>query len=167
MQSIVFILLIGIGATLVLDLWALLRKQLFDIAPTNWGMVGRWIGHMRKGQFRHTSISSAHAVHGESTIGWTAHYLIGIAYAALLIFICGESWLFEPTLGPAVALGIATVVAPFFILQPGMGAGVAASKTPNPNTARLHSIINHVVFGVGLYLSAMILKLVLSLELLN
>ncbi len=167
MESIVFILLIGIGATLVMDLWALLRKQLFGIAPTNWGMVGRWIGHMRKGQFRHTSISSAHAVHGESAIGWTAHYLIGIAYAALLIFICGESWLLEPMLGPALALGMATVVAPFFILQPGMGAGIAASKTPNPNTARLHSIINHVAFGVGLYLSAMILKLVLSLELLN
>ena len=44
MESIVFILLIGIGATLVMDLWALLRKQLFGIAPTNWGMVGRWIG---------------------------------------------------------------------------------------------------------------------------
>ncbi|MEC9023319.1 MAG: DUF2938 domain-containing protein, partial [Pseudomonadota bacterium] len=29
MESIVFILLIGIGATLVMDLWALLRKQLF------------------------------------------------------------------------------------------------------------------------------------------
>ena len=75
--------------------------------------------------------------------------------------------MFEPTLEPALVLGMATVVAPFFILQPGMGAGIAASKTPNPNNARLHSIINHVVFGVGLYLSAMILKLVLSLELLN
>ena len=163
MESIVFILLIGIGATLVMDLWALLRKQLFGIAPTNGGMVGRWIGHMRKGQFRHTSISSAHAVHGESTIGWTAHYLIGIAYAALLIFICGESWLFEPTLGPAVALGIATVVAPFFILQLGMGAGIAASKTPNPSAVRLHSVSNHAVFGLGLYLAALVLRLALSL----
>jgi len=163
MESIVFILLIGIGATLVMDLWALLRKQLFGISPTNWGMVGRWIGHMRKGQLRHTSISSAHAVHGESTIGWTAHYLIGIAYAALLIFICGESWLFEPTLGPAVALGIATVVAPFFILQPGMGAGIAASKTPNPSAVRLHSVLNHAVFGLGLYLAALVLRLALSL----
>jgi len=40
MKSIVFILLIGIGATLVMDLWALLRKQLFDIAPTNWAWWG-------------------------------------------------------------------------------------------------------------------------------
>lgn len=163
MESIVFILLIGIGATLVMDLWALLRKQLFGIAPTNWGMVGRWIGHMRKGQFSHISIANANSVRGEKAIGWTAHYVIGIGYAVLLFLIFGEAWLFEPTLGPAVALGIATVVAPFFILQPGMGAGIAASKTPNPNFARLHSIINHVVFGIGLYLSALLIRLLLSI----
>ena len=163
MQNIVFIVLIGIGATLVMDLWALLRQQLFGIAPTNWGMVGRWIGHMRKGQFSQTSIANADAVSGEKIIGWTAHYVIGIGYAVLLFLIFGEAWLFEPTLGPAVALGIATVVAPFFILQPGMGAGVAASKTPNPNAVRLHSVLNHAVFGLGLYLSALVLSSVLSL----
>ena len=52
-----------------MNLWALLRKQLFGIAPTNGGMVGRWIGHMRQGQFRDTSISSAHAVHGKVLLG--------------------------------------------------------------------------------------------------
>ena len=161
MQNIVFIVLIGIGATLVMDLWALLRQQLFGIAPTNWGMVGRWIGHMRKGRFSHTSIANADAVSGEKIIGWTAHYVIGIGYAVLLFLIFGEAWLFEPTLGPAVVLGIATVIAPFFILLPGMGAGVAASKTPNPNAVRLHSVLNHAVFGLGLYLSALVLRLVL------
>ena len=161
MQNIVFIVLIGIGATLVMDLWALLRQQLFSIAPTNWGMVGRWIGHMSKGRFSHTSIANADAVSGEKIIGWTAHYVIGIGYAVLLFLIFGEAWLFEPTLGPAVVLGIATVIAPFFILLPGMGAGVAASKTPNPNAVRLHSVLNHAVFGLGLYLSALVLRLVL------
>ena len=161
MQNIVFIVLIGIGATLVMDLWALLRQQLFGIAPTNWSMVGRWIGHMKKGRFSHISIANAGSVRGEKAIGWAAHYVIGIGYAVLLFLIFGEAWLFEPTLGPAVVLGIATVVAPFFILQPGMGAGVAASKTPNPNAVRLHSVLNHAVFGVGLYLSALIVRFVL------
>ena len=161
MQNFVFIVLIGIGATLVMDLWALLRQQLFGIAPTNWSMVGRWIGHMKKGRFSHISIANAGSVRGEKAIGWAAHYVIGIGYAALLFLIFGEAWLFEPTLGPAVVLGIATVVAPFFILQPGMGAGVAASKTPKPNAVRLHSVLNHAVFGVGLYLSALIMRFVL------
>lgn len=87
--------------------------------------------------------------------------LIGIGYAVLLFLIFGEAWLFEPKLSPAVVLGIATVIAPFFILLPGMGAGVAASKTPNPNAVRLHSVLNHAVFGLGLYLSALVLRLVL------
>ncbi|GEA02200.1 hypothetical protein KUL17_10970 [Alteromonas sp. KUL17] len=144
-----------------MDLWALLRKQLFGIAPTNWGMVGRWIGHMKKGRFSHTCIANADAVSGEKIIGWTAHYVIGIGYAVLLFLIFGEAWLFEPTLGPAVALGIATVVAPFFILQPGMGVGIAASKTPNPNAVRLHNVLNHAVFGLGLYVSALFAGVIL------
>ncbi len=161
MQNIVFILLIGIGATLVMDLWALLRQQLFGIAPTNWGMVGRWIGHMRNGRFSHSSIANADAVSGEKIIGWTAHYVIGIGYAVLLFLLFGEAWLFEPSAGPALVLGIATVVAPFFVLQPGMGAGIAASKTPNPSAVRLHSVLNHAVFGLGLYVSALFAGVIL------
>ena len=35
-----------------------------------------------------------------------------------------------------------------------MGAGVAASRTPHPNAARLRSVVTHTVYGVGLYLAA-------------
>lgn len=156
MVNVFFILLIGIGATAVMDLWSLLRQRLFSIPPTNWGMVGRWIAYMGQGQFRHVAIAKSDAVRGEQYIGWTAHYLIGIGYAVLLVLIFGQQWVKNPAIGPALAVGIATVVAPFFILQPGMGAGIAASKTPNPNSVRLHSVINHAVFGFGLYLSALV-----------
>jgi hypothetical protein len=54
-----------------------------------------------------------------------------------------------------LTLSLLALVAPFFILQPGMGAGVAASKTPNPNAARLRSVLAHTIFGVGLYVSAL------------
>jgi len=56
--------------------------------------------------------------------------------------------------GPALAVGIGTVAAPFFLMQPGMGAGIAASRTPRPNAARLQSLLTHAVFGLGLYVSA-------------
>ena len=45
---------------------------------------------------------------------------------------------------------------PFFVLQPGMGAGIAASKTPDPTAARLKSVIGHTVFGLGLYAAAVV-----------
>ncbi|WP_201606580.1 DUF2938 domain-containing protein [Psychrobacter immobilis] len=156
MDNVVFIILIGIGATAVMDLWSLLRKYLFNIPTTNWGMVGRWIAYMGQGQFRHDIIAESNAIRGENFIGWTAHYLIGIGYAVLLVLIGGQEWVQNPSIGIALAVGIATVVAPFFILQPGMGAGVAASRTPKPNAVRLQSVINHAVFGYGLYLSALV-----------
>jgi hypothetical protein len=36
-------------------------------------------------------------------------------------------------------------------MQPCLGFGIAASKTPKPNIARLRSLIAHFVFGLGLY----------------
>jgi hypothetical protein len=54
--------------------------------------------------------------------------------------------------------GIVTVVFPFFILQPSFGLGVAASKTPKPAQARLKSLATHSVFGIGLYLCALIVS---------
>jgi hypothetical protein len=46
-------------------------------------------------------------------------------------------------------------------MQPSFGLGVAASKTPNPNRARLKSLMTHTVFGVGLYIWALLLGQVL------
>jgi hypothetical protein len=47
-----------------------------------------------------------------------------------------------------------TVVAPLFILQPALGAGIASSKTPRPVFNSLKSLATHVVFGFGLFLAA-------------
>jgi hypothetical protein len=106
---------------------------------------------MLEGRFRHISISQAPKKSYETLIGWTAHYLTGIAFAGILIGVFGTAWLAAPRLGPALAVGIGTVIAPFFLMQPGMGAGIAASKMPHPNAARLQSLITHAVFGLGLY----------------
>jgi hypothetical protein len=144
----------GIGATAVLDLWGALLKRLFGVPSSNWGMVGRWFGHFPRGRFVHHNIAEASPVRGEVIIGWGAHYAIGIIFAALLLAIWGLEWGRHPTLLPALIVGLLTLVAPFFIMQPAMGAGIAASKTPNPNAARLRSIVGHMVFGIGLYGSA-------------
>jgi hypothetical protein len=82
------------------------------------------------------------------------HYVIGIAYAALLVALQGGAWLERPTFLPALAFGIVTVAAPWFVMQPAMGAGIAATKTPTPLKNGLRSLANHAVFGTGLYLAA-------------
>ena len=145
---------IGVGATAIMDLWGLLRKLLFGGKSLDYALVGRWIAYMPQGRFRHDAIAAAPAKQGELLIGWTAHYAIGIAFAGLLITLSGTAWIANPTLAPALAVGVGTVVVPFFLMQPALGAGVAASRTPNPTAARVQSLITHAVFGAGLYVSA-------------
>jgi hypothetical protein len=151
MDYLVCTFLTGVGATAVIDLWAIARKCLLGIPPPNYGLVGRWLAHMAGGRIRHDSIAAASPVHGERLIGWTAHYLIGISFAAILPGIWGFTWMHHPTLWPALVIGIGTVAAPFLVMQPGMGAGIAANRTPRPAVARFHSLVTHAIFGLGLY----------------
>src|SRR5206468_5223186 len=98
--------------------------------------------------------ADAAPIHGERLLGWAAHYTIGIAFAALLVAIRGVAWARSPSLAPALVLGIVTVVAPLFVLQPALGAGFASSKTPRPFFNAGKSVVTHTVFGFGLYGSA-------------
>lgn len=145
--------LVGVGATVAMDLWASARRRLLGIPAPDYGLVGRWLAHMPRGRFRHDAIAAAPPMRGERLIGWTAHYLVGIAFAAILVGIWGPAWLRHPTIAPALIVGIGTVAAPFLVMQPGMGAGIAASRTPRPAAARLQSLVTHAIFGLGLYAS--------------
>lgn len=158
MDYLICTLLTGVGATAVVDLWAIARQHLLHIPPPNYRLVGRWLAHMPRGRFRHDAIAGALPVKGESLIGWTAHYLIGIAFAAILLGIWGLAWVRQPSLGPALVVGIGTVVAPFLVMQPGMGAGIAGSRTPRPAATRFQSLVTHAMFGVGLYAAGWIAR---------
>lgn len=162
LEFAVYSLVIGAGATVLIDLWALGLKRLLGVPSMNWGLVGRWIGHMPAGRFVHDSIGKATPVRGETAIGWGAHYAIGIVFAGILLAICGLDWARQPTLLPALLVGWTTIAAPFFLMQPGLGLGIAAAKTPKPAVARLRSFFTHTVFGLGLYGSAYLLVLVQS-----
>jgi len=159
MDYLVYAILIGAGATVLLDLWAIARRRAFATPLPNYGLVGRWFAHLARGRFHHESIAASPAVQGERLIGWVAHYVIGVAFAGLLLAVWGLAWIRHPTIGPALFVGIGTVAAPFLVLQPGMGAGVAASRAPRPAAARLQSLITHTIFGLGLYVAGWVARL--------
>ena len=146
--------LIGAGATMVMDVWATLLRQ-FGVPSLNLDFLGRWIGHLARGHWTHVSIAAATPIGGERWIGWCAHYSIGMAFSALLLWTYGLEWARSPSLLPALFIGIATVIAPLLILQPAMGAGIASSRTPNPLFNSMKSVATHTVFGLGMYLAAL------------
>jgi hypothetical protein len=159
MNYLVCAVLIGAGATAVMDIWTVVRKRLFGTPLANYALVGRWLAYMPGGRFFHSPIAASPPVQGERLVGWTAHYLIGIAFAAVLLTIWGLDWARNPTIVPALVVGIGSVAAPFLLMQPGMGAGIAASRTPRPAAARLQSIVTHGIFGVGLYAAGWVISL--------
>ncbi len=148
---------IGIGATLILDFWNYLLS-LFDIKSLDYRFIGRWIGNFIHGKFYHTNIMITPPVQNELFIGWTAHYLIGISFSFVLILVFGNEWLEKPLLVPAILIGLATVIAPLFIMQPALGFGIASSNLPNPIVRVIKSTITHLVYGTGLYLSALLVN---------
>ena len=153
LQLIGYVVLIGAGATALMDAWVLLLSRA-GVPTTSFAMVGRWIGHMARGRFAHSAIAKAAPIRNELGLGWLTHYVIGVAYAALFVAMQGEAWLERPTVLPALVFGVVTVVAPWFVMQPAMGAGFLALKTPTPLKNGVRSLANHVVFGLGMYVTA-------------
>ncbi|TBR42879.1 DUF2938 domain-containing protein [Marinomonas agarivorans] len=151
-------ILIGIGATLVMDAWALFLKIVWHIPSLNYAMVGRWLAHLVQGRIQHEHIGNSHAVRYESLLGWGAHYVIGIIFALVLLSTSNGSWLEQPRFLPALYVGLMTTIFPYFLLQPCLGMGFAASKLPNPNIARLKTLAAHLAFGVGLFLATFFIK---------
>ncbi len=149
---------IGIGATAFMDVSALLQRRIFSLQSLDYAMVGRWLGHVAQGRIMHRPITASTPIPGEHMVGWTAHYAIGVLFGGVFLMIVGSDWLVSPKLVPALAFGALTVLAPYLILQPGMGAGLAARRTPRPNVARLKSLATHLIFGFGLWLTAFVLS---------
>jgi hypothetical protein len=116
-------LLIGAGATVVMDAWAIMRKRWLGIPSLDYSLVGRWLAYMPRGRFRHDPIAASTPVQGERVIGWIANYLIGVAFAGLLLAIWGLDWVRHPMIRPALIVGIGSVAAPFLLMQSGGHCG--------------------------------------------
>ncbi|MDF7673934.1 DUF2938 family protein [Acetobacteraceae bacterium ESL0709] len=156
LEIVVFILFVGIGSTALLDLWALMISRVTRTPFMDWGLPGRWLLGMLKGNFvLRDGISPATA--GERTVGWVFHYLVGIGYAALLPLLASWHYVLHPTFMPAFLVGfVLTSLAGLFIMVPGLGGGVCALRTPSPLSVIQSLLISHVVFALALYVLALV-----------
>ncbi|MFO0931671.1 MAG: DUF2938 domain-containing protein [Planctomycetota bacterium] len=149
---------IGVGANVMMDLWNLALRRVAGVRSLDFALLGRWILHMPSGTFAHGNIGKAAPRKGERVVGWAAHDAIRVTFAVGFVAIVSAAWLARPTVLPALLYGVATVVFPYFLMQPALGLGIAAAKTPQPAQARLKSLGTHAVFGLGLWLCALVLR---------
>lgn len=80
MSNLLLATAVGIGGTVFMDLWSVLLNRVFAIAPPNWGLVGRWVFHLKHGVVFHSDIQIAQETAGETRIGWAFHYGVGIIF---------------------------------------------------------------------------------------
>ncbi len=152
----------GVTGSALMDTWSFVLRRRFNVPTLDYALLGRWIGHVPRGRFFHDRIAASEPIPWEGRLGWLAHYSIGIAFAFLLLGIWGVGWTRSPTLMPALLVGLGTIVAPWFVMQPAMGAGIAGSRTPSPSSTRLRNLGTHTVYAIGLYVSAVALSIVLG-----
>ena len=147
---------VGIGGTVFMDLWSVLLNRVFAIAPPNWGLVGRWVFHLKHGVVFHSDIQTEQETAGETYIGWAFHYGVGIIYGVVFIALIGADWLRDSSFLRVWVFSVTTLAAGWFLLHPGLGLGIALSKTPNPHFVRAMGLLGHSVFGFGMWGTALL-----------
>jgi len=160
-DTVAFVVLssvLGVGGALAMDAWAFFLGRFFSVSSLDYAMVGRWVGHIGRGKARHQFIGSSPPIRHERLLGYVVHYLIGVACAALLLLVWGLDWAEHPTVVPALAVGLGTLVAPWLVMQPAFGLGIAGASTPSPAVTRAKSAAAHTAYGFGLYGSAIVLN---------
>lgn len=158
MELTIYGVQIGVIATIGMDVWAAVVKYVLRLPTADWAMVGRWFGHMPQGRFVHRPISESAPIPNELVIGWIGHYTTGVMYGLAYLYIVQIFLSSEPSLNSALVFGLITLVAPWFVMQPAMGAGVFATKTTRPGLMRLINLSMHSVFGASLYIGWLIIQ---------
>jgi len=163
-MSAIEIVIVGVVATTIMDLYQQLIRMVSGLARTNWALVGRWLALMPRGRFLHDTIADAPAVSGEDSIGWLFHYFMGIVFAGAYLIIVYGPMASEPNIANGLVFGLVTLVFPWLVLQPALGFGVCAAKLPNRGTVRTQNFASHLVFGSGLYIGAMVAQALLRAQ---
>lgn len=146
----------GVAGTAAMDLWAQALHRVAGQPLPNWAMPGRWLAHVFRGRVFHDSIGTAEPVGGELPLGWAFHYGVGVVYGVIFAVAAGD-WIHAPTFLPVWIFSLLTISAGWFLLQPGMGLGWAASKTPQPWKVRGLGLVAHTMFALGMWGAALLL----------
>jgi len=140
----------GVLGTLVMDSLNHLFARTGMISKIDVGMIGRMAAGWARGRFRYGHPSEMEQVANERLYGYVTHYIIGVGFA--VPYVLGWDLLVGGPASPAwaIAYGVATTVASYFLVFPSMGLGVCGRRSPEGMRAPLSSLANHLFYAVGL-----------------
>ena len=149
-MEIFHIVIIGIVSCLAMDMWQRLLKLLYDINPSDWGVVGRWfVLVVFRGKIYNPTIDEEVPIKNELMIGWIVHYSVAILYSVFFFIllkyeICGAS------LMNGIIFGLISVIIPWFFFMPVLGKGFLGIKTPSPFLACSLAVGSHIAIGASI-----------------
>ena len=140
----------GVLGTLVMDLGNLLLARAGIISKIDVGMIGRMAVGWARGRFRYGHPSEMEKAANEVLYGYLTHHAIGVGFA--VPYVLGWNLLVGGPASPewALAYGVATTVASWFLVFPSMGFGVLGRRSPEGFRAPLSSLANHIFYGLGM-----------------
>jgi hypothetical protein len=146
----IHILIVGVVACAIFDLWQRVFQKMTAIPPSNWAMVGRWsLGLMTSGQLIACDLESQADRKNELAVGWLVHYSVAIGYAAVYAWLM-HATILQAGLIDGLIFGVISVAVPWFFFLPCLGKGMLARLTPNPLLVCALALMMHSLFGVSI-----------------
>ena len=115
-------------------------------------MSAGW-GH---GRFLYHHPTEMKQVPNELLYGYITHYAIGVGFA--IGFMLGWDRLVGGPASPiwALAYGVATTIASYFLVLPSMGMGAFGRRSPEGIKALLSPLANHLFYGIGIAITVVL-----------
>ena len=146
------ILLVGIGACVVFDVWQRLFHRFTAIPPSNWAIVGRWaIGLLTGGQLIVRDLELQPNRRNELGVGWFVHYTIAVAYAAFFMLLMRANFL-AAEFADGLLFGVVSVGGPWLFFLPCLGKGIMGRLTPNPPLVCALALMMQSIFDAAIWL---------------
>jgi hypothetical protein len=151
-------LLIGVPATIAMDVLGITALKLGLIAFLPPRLTGRWFGLMAQGQFVHSDIAQVPPISHEMGIAAPMHYAIGFTLGIVYLLVSSVLGLSHRSLITALGFGLCTNLLPWLLMFPSMGYGWFGTQGPPGTRLFVSSLVTHCFYGLGLWIAASILS---------
>jgi len=149
--------LLGIIATVTMDVLSVAAIKLRLIAPLPPHLIGRWFASVARGQVLHGDIAQVSPIQHEMAVAVPVHYAIGVTLALTYLLACSAFGLSPRSPVTALVFALCTNLLPWLLMFPAMGYGWFGVHGPTGTRLFASSFLTHCFYGLGLWLGASLL----------